>query len=407
MSALSNPRLSLLFGGFSPSRLLPEGLDIKLLMALATIVSFGVILVASASMSYADQTLGDGFYFIKRHLIYLVISACTMTLVLQVPVGFWFRYNNALMVLGISMLLVVLIPGIGREVNGARRWIGLGIINLQVAELVKFASIVFIAGYLQRNQFLVRDCWHAFLRPLAMIGAAVVLLMAQPDFGSAVVILGTVMVLFFLGGVRLWVFSALAGGAVGLFALLAITSPYRMKRLASFLDPWQDQFDTGYQLVQSLIAFGRGEWFGVGLGNSVQKLLYLPEAHTDFVFAIFAEETGLLGVVTVIGLFCFLIHRVFAIAKKAVRRQDWFAAYTVFGIGVLIAGQAFINIGVTSGLLPTKGLTLPFISYGGSSLIVCSAMIALVLRIGAEMDDAFWAAKKANAAPARGGVNHD
>lgn len=390
-----------------PARLLPEGLDDKLLLTLAAIVSFGVVLVASASISYADQTFGDGFYFIKRHLTYLIISVCTVLLVLQVPIGFWYRYSNALMVFAIVMLLVVLIPGVGREVNGARRWIGLGIINLQVAELVKFAAIVFVAGYLQRNQFLVRDCWHAFLRPLAMVGAAVILLMAQPDFGSAVVILGTVMVLFFLGGVRLWVYTALAGAAVALFALLAITSPYRMKRLASFLDPWQDQFDTGYQLVQSLIAFGRGEWFGVGLGNSVQKLLYLPEAHTDFVFAIFAEETGLFGVATVIGLFCFLVHRIFGIARKAVKRQDWFAAYTVFGVGVLIAGQAFINIGVTSGLLPTKGLTLPFISYGGSSLIVCSAMIALVLRIGAEMDDAFWAAKKANAAPVRSGVSND
>lgn len=401
MSALGMP--ARMANGLQPLKLVPEGLDTRLLLTLVSIVSFGVVLVGSASISYADQTLGDSFYFIKRHLIYLCISACAVLVVLQIPVGFWFRYSNALMVFAILMLLVVLVPGVGREVNGARRWIGLGIINLQVAELVKFASILFIAGYLQRNLFLVRDCWHAFLRPLAMVGAAVVLLMAQPDFGSAVVILGTVMVLFFLGGVRLWVFSSLAAGAVGLFALLAITSPYRMKRLASFLDPWQDQFDTGYQLVQSLIAFGRGEWFGVGLGNSVQKLLYLPEAHTDFVFAIYAEETGLFGVVTVIGLFCFLIHRIFGIARKAVKRQDWFAAYVVFGVGVLIAGQAFINIGVTSGLLPTKGLTLPFISYGGSSLIVCSTMIALVLRVGAEMDDAFWAAKKANAAPVRSG----
>jgi cell division protein FtsW len=404
---MTSQALSMLDLKQSARRFVVTGIDSQLIFTLMAIVSLGLIMVASASVSFAYQTYGDGHFFIRRHLIYLVLSLVVALVVLQVPVRFWFKGSNAFIVFAIGLLLVVLIPGIGREVNGARRWIGLGIINLQVAEIAKLAAIVFIAGYLHRHQSLIREKWHSFVRPLSMIGAIVLLLMAQPDFGSAVVIMATVMALFFLGGVKLWVFMGLAAGAIGSLALLAVTSPYRMKRLVSFLDPWEDQFDTGYQLVQSLIAFGRGEWFGVGLGNSVQKLLYLPEAHTDFVFAIYAEETGLFGVVVVIGLFCYLVHRIFAVARLAVKRQDWFAAYLVFGVGVLIAGQAFINIGVTSGLLPTKGLTLPFISYGGSSLLVCSAMMAMVLRVGAEMDDEFWQGRKGQlSSSAAEGVDH-
>jgi cell division protein FtsW len=377
-------------------RLLPQGIDNSLVLAVVALASLGLVMVASASISYAAHLYNDGFFFFRRHLIYLALGLAVGFLVIQVPVKAWYSYSHLVAAGAILALLLVLIPGIGREVNGARRWIGLGIINLQVAEVAKFAAIVFVAAYLQRHQFAIKEVWYSFARPLALVGVMVVLLMAQPDFGSSVVILATVMGLFFLGGVRVWIFAAVLAAGAGLLALLAIMSPYRMKRLVSFLDPWADQYDTGYQLTQSLIAFGRGEWFGVGLGNSVQKLFYLPEAHTDFVFAIFAEEMGLFGVTLVIGLFVFLVHRIFAVARKAVHRQDWFAAYAVFGIGIMIAGQAFINIGVTSGLLPTKGLTLPFISYGGSSLIVSCAMIALVLRIGAEMDDAFWAAKKAS-----------
>lgn len=374
---------------------IPAGMDFHLLLIAAALASIGLVMVTSASISYSAHSYGDGFFYFKRHIIYLLLGIAAGFAVLQVPVKTWYRYSNLVATLGIVLLLAVLVPGIGREVNGARRWIGLGIINLQVAEVAKFVSIVFIAAYMQRHQFAIREVWYSFLRPLALIGVMVALLLAQPDFGSSVVILATVMGIFFLGGVRLWVFGAMVAAGSGALGLLAVTSPYRMKRLVSFLDPWSDQYDTGYQLTQSLIAFGRGEWFGVGLGNSVQKLFYLPEAHTDFVFAIFAEETGLAGVLLVIALFVLLVKRVFAIARRAVQRQDWFAAYCAFGVGVLVAGQSFINIGVTSGLLPTKGLTLPFISYGGSSLIVSCCMIALVLRIGADMDDASWAARKA------------
>jgi len=374
--------------------LLPRGIDTTALLLVAALASIGVIMVASASISYAALNYNDAFFFLRRHLAYATIGLIAGFILLQVPLRFWFGRSNLVAALGIGLLLVVLIPGIGREVNGARRWIGLGIINLQVAEVAKLVAIIYIAAYIQRHHFAIKEVWSTFLRPLALIGVMALLLLAQPDFGSAVVIAATVMGLFFLAGVRLWVFASLFALASSGLALLAITSPYRMKRLSSFLDPWSDMYNTGYQLTQSLIAFGRGEWFGVGLGNSVQKLFYLPEAHTDFVFAILAEETGLFGVLLVVGLFVLLVRRIFTIARKAVQRQDWFAAYIAFGAGILISGQAFINIGVTSGLLPTKGLTLPFISYGGSSLIVSCCMIALVLRIGCEMDDASWTAKK-------------
>lgn len=368
-----------------------DGVILVLIMALATI---GLVMVASASISYALQNYQDAFYFFRRHVSYLMVGVVVAGFVLHVPVGYWYRYSNLVFTIAALLLLLVLIPGIGREVNGARRWIGFGFVNLQVAELAKFAAIIYIAAYLHRHRFAIRATWYRFFKPLGFVALLVMLMLMQPDYGSSVVILATVMALFFLGGVRLWIFGgAFAIGVAG-FSILAVSSDYRMKRLVSFLDPWSDQYDSGYQLVQSLIAFGQGRWFGVGLGNSVQKLLYLPEAHTDFVFAIYAEEMGMVGVLLVIGLFIALVQRIFAIAKKAVQRQDWFAAYVVFGIGTLLAGQAFINIGVTSGLLPTKGLTLPFISYGGSSLIVCSAMIALVLRIGVDMDECNWAATK-------------
>ena len=379
----------------NPARaLVPDGLDTRLLMAVALLASLGLVMVASASISFAAHNYGDGFYFVKRHLVYLAMGLMIGLVMLRIPLSAWFRSSNLVAAAVIVLMLAVLVPGIGREVNGARRWIGLGIINLQVAEVAKLAAIIFLAGYLQRHRFEMREIWHSFSRPLALIGVMVLLLLAQPDFGSSVVILATAMGLFFLAGIRLWIFAIMLGSGVGLLALLAVMSPYRMQRLVSFLNPWSDMYNTGYQLTQSLIAFGRGEWLGVGLGNSVQKLFYLPEAHTDFVFAIYAEETGLVGVVLVVALFIILVQRIFAVARKAVRRQDWFAAYVAFGVGILIAGQAFINIGVTSGLLPTKGLTLPFISYGGSSFLVSCAMIAIVLRIGVEMDDALWASRR-------------
>ena len=363
----------------------PPGLDVGLLLSMLALISLGIVMVASSSITFAAQ-LGDSLYFLKRHLFYLAISAGLALVVLRIPMDFWYRYSAWLLAGSVLLLVLVLIPGIGREVNGSRRWLPLGPLTLQVSEVAKLAMVVFTAAYLQRRQSQLKQEWQGFAKPLVVLGGLVLLLLLQPDFGSSVVLAGTVLAMLFLAGVRLWQFMLLvATGAVGL-VMVAMASPYRVERLVTYLDPWANQFDSGYQLTQSLIAFGRGEWFGVGLGNSVQKLFYLPEAHTDFVFAIFAEEFGWLGVLAVVALFVVLVVRIFINGRKAAKRQHWFGAHVAFGIGILLAGQAFINIGVPSGLLPTKGLPLPFVSYGGSSLLVCSVMLAMVLRIGIEME---------------------
>ena len=369
-------------------------LDRTLLLATLAIATIGLVMICSASISFADHSYGDAFYYLKRHLMFLTAGLSVAVVFLVVPSRIWYRYGVPLLFITLLMLVAVLIPGIGRKVNGSQRWFPMGPINLQVSELAKFVVILFMAGYLERHQRQLRVQWQGFVKPVAVLALIVFLLLLEPDFGSAVVMSGTVLGMLFIAGVRLWQFSALLVLGVSGLVGIALMSPYRVQRLVTFLDPWADQYNTGYQLTQSLIAFGRGEWLGVGLGNSVQKLFYLPEAHTDFVFAIYAEEFGLVGVAAVVGLYVLLVSRVLHVARKALRRQDWFAAYSCFGIAMMVAGQTFINIGVTSGLLPTKGLTLPFISYGGSSLLVCSAMIALVLRISREMDNAPAVAKQ-------------
>jgi cell division protein FtsW len=364
-----------------------EEIDKSLVFAVCALVSIGILMVTSASIGYSAYGYGDEFFFLKRHLIYLAISVLAALVVLQIPMQLWYRYAGLLLVGSAVLLIAVLIPGIGHEVNGSSRWLSAGPLTLQVSELAKLAMIIFIAAYLQRHHLHLRDQWQDFIKPLGILALFSLLLLLEPDFGSTMVIGGTVLAMLFLAGVRLWQFLALMLLAVFGVAGLIFASPYRFQRLVTFLDPWADRYDSGYQLTQSLIAFGRGEWFGVGLGNSVQKLFYLPEAHTDFVFAIFAEEFGLLGVLVVLGLLILLVARVFAIGLHAIKRQDWFVAYAVFGFGIMLAGQSFINLGVTSGLLPTKGLTLPFLSYGGSSLLVCSLIVALVLRAGLETND--------------------
>ncbi len=373
--------------------LLPRGYDPWLAGISLALLSLGAVMVASASAGGTAQA-GEAFYFFKRHLLYLAMSLVLALVVLQVPLGWWYRHSLTLLAIAVLLLVAVLIPGLGREVNGSRRWIPIGPFTLQVGEFAKLAMVVFTAAYLQRRQLQLREQWQDFVKPLGIVAVVGLLLLAQPDLGSAVVIGATVVVMLFLAGVRLWQFSLLVAAALGVLAALVMFSPYRAQRLVTYLDPWADQFNTGYQLVQSLIAFGRGGWFGVGLGNSVQKAFYLPEAHTDFIFAILAEELGWVGVIGVVALFCVLVARCFVCARSAIQRQDWFAAFIAFGIGVLLAGQAFINIGVTAGLLPTKGLTLPLVSYGGSSLMVCCVMVALVLRLGAEMEQRAEAARQ-------------
>lgn len=368
--------------------------DRYLLTAVVALVSVGLLMIMSASISFADHRYSDAFFFTKRHLMYLLIAFSAAWLVLNISMAWWYEHSGLLVIVGGLALALVLIPGVGHAVNGSRRWFKLGMFTLQVSELAKLCMIFFVAAYLQRHQLRLQDSWHSFAIPLAVVGVFAFLLLMEPDFGSTVVMAATVLVMLFIAGVRLWQFLGLLAVGIAGVGVLALTSEYRFRRLVTFLDPWAQQFGDGYQLTQSLIAFGRGEWFGVGLGNSVQKLFYLPEAHTDFVFAILAEEFGLLGVLVVMALFALMIGRIFIIARRAVQRQDWFSAYVVFGVGILLAGQVFINIGVTSGLLPTKGLTLPFISYGGSSLLVCAMMVALVLRVGIEMDDMAALAKR-------------
>ena len=372
-------------GWFWRPRMLME-LDKPLLLSVCALISIGIVMVLSASIAYSAYSYDDEFFFLKRHLIYLVISAIGALLVLQIPMQLWYRYAGLLLIGSVLLLVAVLIPGVGHEVNGSSRWLRAGPLTLQVSELAKIAMVVFIAAYLQRHHLNLHKEWKTFARPLGILVLLSGLLLLEPDFGSTMVIGATVLAMLFLAGVRLWQFLALISVAMLGVAALVVASPYRFRRLITFLDPWADQFNSGYQLTQSLIAFGRGEWFGVGLGNSVQKLFYLPEAHTDFVFAIFAEEFGLVGVLVVLALLIVLIMRMFAIGVQAIQRQHWFVAYAVFGFGLMLAGQAFINLGVASGLLPTKGLTLPFVSYGGSSLLVCSLMVALVLRAGLEMN---------------------
>jgi len=369
-------------------------LDQGLLLSTIAIATIGLVMISSASISFAEHSLGDGFYFLKRQVLYMTMGLVVAALFLYMPSRFWYHNAVPLLVVTIILLVAVLIPGIGRRVNGAQRWIPLGPINLQISEVAKFMMILFMASYLERYQRELRERWQSIIRPVLLLIGVAGLLLLEPDFGSMVVVCGTVLAMLFIGGAKLWLFSGLLLTGIAGIASMALISPYRLERLVTFLDPWAHQYDSGYQLTQSLIAFGRGEWFGVGLGNSIQKLFFLPEAHTDFVFSIYAEEFGLIGVAVVLGLYSLLVSRIVHVARKAVRQEDWFAAYSCFGIAIVLAGQAFINIGVTSGLLPTKGLTLPFISYGGSSLLVCCAMVALVLRISREMDDVQAVAKQ-------------
>ncbi|MFA0812086.1 putative lipid II flippase FtsW [Microbulbifer epialgicus] len=359
-------------------------LDSLLPFSVLTLVSIGVVMVASASIAFATDVYADPWYFLKRHLAFLAIGGVAALIVSQIPLAIWSRLSWPLLLFSCLLLVVVLVPGVGREVNGSRRWLVFAGITIQPAEVAKFCMLVFFASFLTRRNKQLHH-WSSFMVPVIILGIVALLLLLQPDFGSVVVLSGTVLAMVFLGGARLpHTFLLVLVAACGL-ALIALMSPYRLQRLLTFLDPWGDQFASGYQLTQSLIAFGRGEWFGVGLGNSVQKLFYLPEAHTDFIFAILAEEWGMLGGLAVVGLFVALTYSLLNLVREALAQQKFFAALLAFGMAVQLAGQAFVNMGVASGLLPTKGLTLPFVSSGGSSLIICCALLGLALRIRNEL----------------------
>lgn len=364
-------------------RLLP--LDYPLLICALGLLAFGFVMVASASMSIAENCCNDPFYYVMRHGFALGLALTAGLLAYQVPVERWEQSGTWLFLLGILVLALLLVPGIGRTVNGATRWIPLGPLNLQPSEFVKLFAIVYVAGYLVRHADAVANQLSAFIRPMLLVGIAAALILMQPDFGTTTVMLATVMSLLFLGGASLLPFAFLLGAiAVGLVALVFL-SPYRMQRVISFLDPWQDPFNTGYQLSQALIAFGRGEWLGVGLGNGIQKQFFLPEAHTDFLVSVIGEEFGLVGVLALIGAFVFLAWRILAISLRAEALDKRFASHVAQGIAIWLSLQAFVNLGVNVGLLPTKGLTLPFLSYGSNSLIVGCMAIGILLRIDLTM----------------------
>ena len=359
-------------------------LDLKVLLPALTLMGIGFVAISSASVEFAAEHYGHPMYHSFRHLIYMGLATVGAIVVFVIPSRFWFVSGWLWLFLGLSLLVLVLLPGIGVKTNGSRRWLDLGPLTLQVSEFAKLFLVIYLAGYLQRREVQVRSQWPGFFIPMAVVFAFTLLLMAEPDFGATVVTVGAAFGMLFLGGVRLAHFLLVVSGSVLALALLLVSEPYRLQRLTAFTDPWADQFNTGYQLIQSLIAIGRGEWFGVGLGNSVQKLFYLPEAHTDFVFAIWAEETGLIGALAVIALYLLLVFRIFRIGRDRERAGNGFGAQLCYGVGLIIAAQAFINIGVSTGLLPTKGLTLPLVSYGGSSLIATCCMLAAVLRVERE-----------------------
>ncbi len=361
-----------------------RAVDWPLLIAALTLLALGLVMIASASVTIADSRVGDPTYFIVRQGLYAGLGIALALVVWQLPLQFWERSGPVLLLVSIVLLLLVLLPGIGRTVNGSTRWLALGPFTLQVSEVAKLAMIIYLGGYLVRRGDEVRNSVAGFLKPMSLVLLMGILLLAEPDFGTAVILGATVLGMMFLGGVRVWLFGVLIMMSIGSVALLAISAPYRMERLTAFLNPWADPFNSGFQLTQALIAFGRGEWFGVGLGGSVQKLFYLPEAHTDFVYAVLVEELGMVGGSLVVMLFVVVVSRIFRIARNADVAGMPFAGYLCYGIGFMFALQAFINMGVNMGLLPTKGLTLPLMSYGGSSMLVMCVALALVQRVALE-----------------------
>ena len=373
-----------------------RGMDMQLLFLAGLIVTIGLVMVASASISLADRTTGSPFYFLTRQLVFLVAGTGCGVLMYNLPLAWWQRSGYLLLMLAFALLLMVLVPGIGRRINGSMRWVALGSFHLQVSEVARLLIFVYLAGYIVRRGDELAAGLKGFVKPMLLIGCAGLMLLLEPDFGATLVLTCTALAMLFLGGARLKDFG-LCAGIAGVAALaLVLLSPYRLARLTGFMNPWQDPFDTGFQLTNSLIAIGQGRLFGVGLGESVQKLFYLPEAHTDFVFAVTAEEFGLVGSIAVIGLYLALTWRVVSLARRAAKREQLFGAYLAFGIGIWVGMQAFINMGVNMGVLPTKGLTLPLMSYGGSSLIVSCAAIGLLMRVDRETRNARnWTAEEA------------
>jgi cell division protein FtsW len=358
--------------------------DKWLIAAVVALVIVGLMMVASSSVMVSSKLFHHPFHFLVRQVCYLGFGFFLALIVVRIDIQQWEKWSVSLLFVCLLMLILVLIPGVGRVVNGSRRWLSLGPVGIQVSELAKIIMILYVAGYLVRQQEALKQGIFGFIKPMIVLATTAFLLLLEPDFGATVVIVATVMAMLFLTGVKLRYYVGLMILTAICLAFLAISSPYRMARLTAFLNPWADQFNSGYQLTQSLIAFGRGGWFGVGLGDGIQKLLYLPESHTDFLFAVLAEELGLCGILLVLALYSILVCRGLIIGYRAHEQGQLFAAYTAYGITCWLGLQAAINIGVNAGLLPTKGLTLPLLSYGGASIVVNCIAIALLLRIDHE-----------------------
>jgi cell division protein FtsW len=348
---------------------------------VAALLLVGMIMVTSASITIAAKDFSDPFYFLERQFVFALCGVAFAWLMTRVPTELWHRYSLALIVIAIALLVLVLVPGLGARVNGARRWLRIGILNFQVSELAKVLILTWLCSYCVRKRSELESTLPGLMKPFGVLVVTGVALLLEPDFGAATVLFATGFSVLFVAGARLRYVALLVATAVAGFAVLALASPYRLKRLLIFLHPFDDPFNGGFQLTGSLIAFGRGGWFGVGLGSSVQKLFYLPEAHTDFVFAVLAEELGLVGVVGVLLLFVALVWRAFRISRLAAEAGLRFQSYLALAFGVWLGLQAIINIGVNMGVLPTKGLTLPLLSYGRSSLLVSLAWLGVLLRI--------------------------
>ncbi|WP_416306122.1 cell division protein FtsW [Neptunicella sp. SCSIO 80796] len=357
--------------------------DVSILLIALTLMSIGLIVVTSASMPAASRLFGNPFHFAIRHLVYIALALSAFFVTLQFPMRWWKWSNTWLLLVSIALLLAVLI--LGRNVNGSTRWLALGPITIQPSEPAKLFFFCYLAGYLVRRYEEVTENIKGFIKPLIVFFVLALLLLMQPDLGTVVVMLATTIGLLFLAGARLWQFFALMlSGAVAV-GILILTSPYRMARVTSFMDPWADPFGSGYQLTQSLMAYGRGDIFGQGLGNSLQKLEYLPEAHTDFIMAILAEELGFAGVICVLLLLLALVIKALQLGNRALIKERPYEGYLAYSIGIWLSFQTAVNIGASAGILPTKGLTLPLVSYGGNSIIIMSMAIALLLRIDFEL----------------------
>jgi cell division protein FtsW len=388
--ASNEPQLSLFKQGLKgiwPSLLNDNSAGIELydrtfLAAIIGLMCFGFIMVMSASMPEAEKLTGNPFHFIYRHIFYLVGCIVIAFAVLKVEVSHWEKNSGMLMIGVLVMLFAVLV--VGTSVNGARRWLAIGPVRIQVAELAKFVFIVYMAGYLVRRHGELRENRKGFYKPIGVYVLFAVLILLQPDLGTVVVLFVCTVSLLFLAGARITDFMVLILLGIATFVLLVLFEPYRMRRVTSFMDPWEDPFGSGYQLTQSLMAYGRGDWFGQGLGNSIQKLAYLPEAHTDFIFAVIGEELGFMGIIAVLIVMFFIALRAIRLGNLCLQMQRPFESYVAYGVGIWICFQTVVNVGASIGMLPTKGLTLPFISYGGSSLWVMTAAVMLLVRIDHE-----------------------